>query len=77
MKTKRIRLYSWSDSNDHIEIDWPKVHKTLGIDQTQWILNQPKTSCQLVVDKVNYNHTLVAEFYNEQALTTYHLMWPK
>ena len=77
MKTKRIKLYSWTDSSDHIEIDWPKVHKTLGVDQTQWILEQPKTGCQLVVDKFNHKLTLVAEFYDPKVLTAYHLMWAK
>jgi hypothetical protein len=77
MKTKRLELYSWFSTDDRIEIDWPKVHKTLGTDQTRWLLDQNNTACQLVVDKVNNNYTLVAEFYDNKTLTAYHLMWAK
>lgn len=77
MKTKRIKLYSWTDSSDRIDISWPKVHKTLGVDQTMWLLNQTETDCQLVVDKIGFKHTLVVEFYDPKVLTAYHLMWAK
>jgi hypothetical protein len=79
MKTNRIKLYHWftNDVHDVIEVDWPKVHSEIGTDQLDWILKQAKSQCQLVVDKLDNDFALVAEFYDEQLLTTYHLMWAK
>jgi hypothetical protein len=79
MKTNRIKLYHWftNDVHDVIEVDWPKVHNEIGTDHLDWILKQAKSQCQLVVDKLDNDFALVAEFYDEQLLTTYHLMWAK
>lgn len=79
MKTERIELYKWYSNKqpDTIDINWPDVHKVVGREQMSWLLNQPQEKCQLVVDKINENFTLVAEFYSEQTLVAYHLMWAK
>lgn len=79
MKSNRFELYNWQtkDGTDHITVDWPKVHKKVGIDLINWINKQPAEKCQLVVDKLNDNFKLVAEFYDEQTLVAYHLMWAK
>lgn len=79
MKTKRINLFAWDEQHDtaYIEIDWPRVHRAVGTEQIQWLLDQPKTQCQLVVERVNNQCGLVAEFYHANTLTTYHLMWAK
>ena len=78
MKTSKIELLSWfPKESEYIEIDWPKVHKTIGIDHTEWLLKQPKDKCQLVLERKTADCKLVAEFYDEQTLTTYHLMWAK
>lgn len=79
MRSERIPLYKWYSDNlpDTIDINWPDVHKAVGREQMSWILKQPKEQCQLVVDKLNENFTLVAEFYCEQALIAYRLMWAK
>ena len=78
MKTNRIPLFNWENRvTDLIDIPWPKVHQTLGSDQVNWLLRQPQEHCQLVVDKLNEDLTLVAEFYNEGALINYHLHWAK
>lgn len=78
MKTKRIPLYNWKRNNtDFIEIDWPVVHRVVGADLIEWSLRQSETNCQLVVDKVRENFTLVLEIYNEKTLALYHLMWAK
>ena len=84
MKTKKVELYKWLPSEgENIEIDWPKVHKTIGLDHTNWLLKQPDDICQLVLERTHDALTfrdqckLVAEFYNDQALTHYHLMWAK
>ena len=54
MKTKKVELYKWLDSEgENIEIDWPKVHKTLGLDHTNWLLTQPEDQCQIVLEKSN------------------------
>ena len=78
MKTERIELLKWLPSEgENIEIDWPKVHKTIGVDQTNWLLKQSKTNCQLMLYRNDMYCRLVAEFYNEQTLLSYHLMWAK
>ena len=78
MKTSKIELLKWlPDENENIEIDWPKVHKTIGIDHTEWLLKQPQTLCQLVLERNDIYCRLIAEFYDKKLLTTYHLMWAK
>jgi hypothetical protein len=75
MKTFRVVLADWVSTDLYIDIDWPTVHKKLGLEQIDWLLNQPKDKCQLVLDKNDVNNKLVAEFYDEQILTAYYLMW--
>ena len=77
MKTERIKLYDWESFSENIEIDWPKVHKTLGTDYVDWVLKQSVTDCQFVVDKIRDKYSLVLEIYNDNARTLYHLMWAK
>jgi len=77
MKTERISLVEWVSNDLDIDIDWPTVHNKLGLDQVNWLLNQPKEKCQLVLDRQTINNTLVAEFYDDTTLVAYHLMWSK
>ena len=78
MKTSKIEILKWLPADkEHIEINWPKVHKTIGLDQTKWLLGQEQTKCQLVLEKTDKYCRLVAEFYDEQILTYYHLLWAK
>ena len=78
MKNNRVELLTWSpENNEYIEISWPEVHKTLGLDQTKWLLSQPHDVCQLVLERNSTFCRLVAEFYDDAALITYHLMWAK
>ncbi len=73
MKSFRVVLADWV--SDDLYIDWPQVHKKLGLEQVDWLLNQPRDRCQLVLDRNEVNNKLVAEFYCEQTLTAYYLMW--
>jgi len=75
MKTKRIVLAEWVSTDLYLDIDWPAVQQKLGLEQLDWLLRQQPSACQLVLDKSDVNFKLVAEFYSESALTTYHLMW--
>ena len=78
MKTNKVELYKWLDlEGENIEIDWPKVHKTIGLEHTNWLIKQSDDVCQLVLERNDIYCRLVAEFYNDQALTNYHLMWAK
>lgn len=78
MKNKKVELLKWlPQEGEYIAIDWPKVHKTLGLDHTKWLLEQPHNVCQLVLERNDMFCRLVAEFYDEQTLTIYHLMWAK
>ena len=78
MKTNKVELLKWlPEEGETIEIDWPKVHKTIGLDQTKWLLSQPDNSCQIVLERRDMFCRLVAEFYNVHALVNYHLMWAK
>lgn len=78
MKTSKIELLKWLPSEgETIEIDWPKVHKTIGLEHTKWLLGQDYSDCQLVLERNDMYCRLVAEFYDDKTLTTYHLMWAK
>jgi hypothetical protein len=79
MKSNRFELYHWHTRNgkDIIEVDWPKVHKTKGIDQTRWLLSQPDDHCQIVLERRDMYCRLIAEFYYEETLVNYHLRWAK
>lgn len=81
MKTHRFKLSEWEyttdESANYFDIDWPKVQKEVGKEEISWFLKQPKTACQLVLDQSGSTVKLMAEFYDEQTLLTYHLMWAK
>jgi hypothetical protein len=78
MKTEKIVLLKWLPlEGETIEIDWPKVHKTIGLEQTNWLLKQEDTACQLILERTDMHCKLVAEFYDDRTLTHYHLMWAK
>ena len=78
MKTKKVELYQWlPDQGENIEIDWPKVHKTIVVDHTNWLLTQSKNSCQLVLERNGQYCRLVAEFYDDSLFAEYYLMWAK
>ena len=78
MKTKRVELLNWMPrEGEMLDVDWPRVHQALGIEHTQWLLDQPHDRCQLMFEIADTQYRLVAEFYDEQILTLYHLMWAK
>jgi hypothetical protein len=78
MKTEAVELLKWlPEEGEYIAIDWPKVHNTIGLDQTKWLLAQPLNVCQLVLERRDMYCRLIAEFYDDQALCIYHLMWAK
>ena len=78
MKTNKVELYKWlGGDGENIEIDWPKVHKTIGLDHTNWLLKQPEDQCQIVLERKDMYCRLIAEFYNDHALVSCHLMWAK
>jgi hypothetical protein len=78
MKTSKVELLKWLPSEDeNIEIDWPKVHKAIGVDQTNWLLTQPENICQLILERNDQYCRLIAEFYDKPALASYYLMWAK
>jgi hypothetical protein len=78
MKTNVVEILKWlPEEGENIEIDWPKVHKTIGIDHTNWLLKQLPTTCQLMLYRNDIYCRLVAEFYDDTLLLQYRLMWAK
>jgi hypothetical protein len=81
MKTERITLTSWNwavgEVENYLDIPWPRVQRAIGTDHLQWLLKLPKEECQLILDRNGTSIKLVAEFYDDRTLTTYHLMWAK
>ncbi len=78
MKTERVELLKWlPQEGEVIEIDWPKVHKTIGVDHTKWLLKQPHETCQMILERNDMYCRLIAEFYDSRTLVNYHLMWAK
>jgi len=71
-------LTKWlPQESEVIEIDWPKVQKTIGLDHLEWLLKLPHDKCQLMLERNDMYCTLVADFYDEKTLLSYHLMWAK
>lgn len=78
MKNKVVELLKWlPEDSENIEINWPKVHQSLGVDHTNWLISQPKEKCQLVLMRNNMSCRLTVEFYDDAALILYRLMWAK
>jgi hypothetical protein len=78
MKNNRVELLTWvPEQDENIEINWPKVHKTIGLDQTNWLIRLPENQCQMFLEQQGNKCKLIAEFYDQQTLSTYHLMWAK
>jgi hypothetical protein len=76
MKNKRVELYKWlPQEGETIEIDWPKVHKTIGLEQTKWLLDQNYDRCQLILERTGVYCRLVAEFFDEKLELEYRLRW--
>lgn len=75
MKSEKVELLKWlPHEGETIEIDWPKVHKTIGIDKTRWLLQQPLSNCQIILECRDRYCRLIAEFYNEKTLLNYQLL---
>lgn len=75
MKTSRLTLAEWVSDAQDLDIDWPQVQRTLGIEQLQWLLSQQPDHCQLVVDQQQSHHCLVAEFYTVSGLREFLNLW--
>ncbi len=78
MKSDRVKLADWEEWSETLDIDWPKVHKLAGANVIEWIMNQPRDYCQMVVDKTgDFRYSLYVEFYNQDVLIDYYLKWAK
>lgn len=78
MKSRKVVLTQWfPQEGEYIEIDWPKVQKTIGVEHLEWLLKQPKDQCQLVLERKTDKCKLVAEFYSDSLAVNYHLLWAK
>lgn len=83
MKSKVLELARWfpteSDGSGNLYIDWPAVQRQTSKESLNWLLNQEKTQCQLIVETRPDDpyHYLIAEFYSEILATEYLLRWAK
>lgn len=77
MKSSKVELMSWQFNSDFNEndIDWPRLHKMIGLDRTEWILKQSFNDCQMILERKDTEMAVVAEFYNERTELEYHLRW--
>jgi hypothetical protein len=76
MKNNKVELYRWLPSEgETIEIDWPKVHKKIGLDHTKWLLAQTHDRCQLVLERNDQYCRLIAEFFDQRLEVEYQLRW--
>lgn len=75
-KTKQYDIISWEfNPTEPLDIDWPAVHRKLGKDHLDWLLDKPHHKCQLMVNQNRNKLTLAVEFYDSQLATEYHLRW--
>lgn len=65
------------EAANNLDIPWPKIQQVIGEDHLRWLLAQEEDHCQLVLDSSGLKLKLVAEFFDDKTLTTYHLMWAK
>lgn len=79
MKCERVELLKWIAEEDEqdIDIDWPKVHRSIGSDHLNWLLKQPEECCQIVLERQHTLCRLVVEFYSDRSYTEYHMLWAK
>jgi hypothetical protein len=80
MKNFKVTLYQWKLDeypDEYLDIDWPAVHKDCGVDQINWINRQSYDDCQMSLEFFQGGKRLIVEFFNQETLTTYHLMWAK
>jgi hypothetical protein len=72
MKASKIVLESWPvENHTDIDIDWPRVHKSIGENAVKWLIDQPVHVCQLILEKSGSLYKLIAEFYNTDSLTEF------
>ena len=83
MKNTKVKIHEWRTYADQTvdaqyDIDWPDVQKAIGKDHCAWLLAQDPEDVQLMLEvKGSGQKRLVADFYNNKTLVTYHLMWAK
>jgi len=79
MKNTKVTLYKFdkdSDVFEFLDIDWPKVQRTIGKDQIQWLWELPREQGQLCLEiDTKGNKSLVAEFYDSRIAQKYAMMW--
>lgn len=79
MKNKRVTLSTWNYDalDEHYNVNWPKVQRERGTECVKWLLSQPNTDCQLLIEHTEGKQelSLVAEFYNDKAAVEYNLRW--
>lgn len=78
-KIKTVELTNWEinphDPRDYIDVDWPAVQRSIGTDHLTWLLDQPRSHCQLIIERSSDSYRLLAEFYDTRCVTEYYLRW--
>lgn len=85
--TKNRPLTSWRDYNkrdyinDEWHIDWPSVHRELGVECIEWLMKEERLGrLQLIVEKQDRRMRLCVEFYQDRTAREFDLqfqVWPK
>lgn len=80
--TKTRPLSSWRTYNkrDYINgewsIDWPGIHRELGTDCIQWLIDQEHHDrLQMIVEKQDCRMRLVVEFYDNRSEREFAALW--
>lgn len=71
------RTYSKKDYlNGEWSIDWPSVHREIGTDCIQWLMDQERQGrLQIVMEKQERRMRLVVEFYNNRSEREFAALW--
>jgi len=80
MKNNRIFLHNWQGDpyDQYVDIPWPLVHQVAGTAMISWLDRQDPTRAQMILDKTADGwQSLWAEFYDDGALTEFHLRFGK
>lgn len=80
--TKTRPLSSWRTYNkrDYLNgewsIDWPSIHRELGVDCIQWLMDQEHLGrLQMMIEKKDRRMRLVVEFYSSKTEREFATLW--
>lgn len=81
--TKIKPLTNWRSYNkkDYLNgewyIDWPSIHRELGIECVEWLMDQERRGhLQMIVEKQDRRMRLTVEFFTNKSEQEFNILYP-